>query len=129
MQKTTSGPAAKAEIAKQDAVKKRAARQAAKRELAPEAHETVECVVLPQGHEKISMGEHVGGLGEAHYEEDETFTVELPIALALYERGYVNFEGARQAQQDARAARAAEAAREAAEAALLNKQLSDAGLK
>jgi hypothetical protein len=42
----------------------------------------VECTVLPMGDGKVSMGQHVGGLGEAHYEEGETFTVPLPIALA-----------------------------------------------
>jgi hypothetical protein len=101
MQKTNSAPEAKAEIDKQEALKKRAAKQAAKRELAPETYPIVECTVLPMGDGKISMGEHVPGLGTAHYEEGETFPVILPIALALYERGYVNFEGARDAQAEA----------------------------
>lgn len=109
MQKTNSGPEAKALLDQEAALKKRAARQAQKRELAPTVHDKVLCTVLPQGHEKISMGQHIGALGEVHYEEDETFTVDLPIALALYKRGYVNFEGAR----DAQAAIAAEDARQA----------------
>lgn len=95
VQKTNSGPESKTEIEKLEALKKRAAKQANKRELAPSQNPTVECVVLPAGHEKISMGEHVPGLGEVHYEEGEPFTVELPIALALYRRGFVNFDGAR----------------------------------
>jgi hypothetical protein len=64
MQKTNSGPEAKAEIDKQEALKKRAAKQAAKRELAPEVYPFVECTVLPMGDGKISMGEHVAGLGD-----------------------------------------------------------------
>lgn len=97
MQKTNSAPEVKAELDQQEALKKRAAKQAAKRELAPEVHPTVDCTVLPMGDGKISMGEHIGGLGTAHYEEGETFTVQLPVALALYERGFVNFDGAKDA--------------------------------
>lgn len=97
VQKTNSATEGKEELARQESIRKRAAKQAAKRELAPLDVPVVECVVLPAGHEKISMGVHVGGLGEAHYEEGETFPVELPIALALYKKGYVNFEGARAA--------------------------------
>ena len=113
MQKTNSAPEAKAELEKLEAIKKRAARQAAKRELAPEVYPEVECTVLPMGDGKISMGEHVGGLGTAHYEEGEKFTVTTPIAVALYRRGFVNFPNARevvasfQKQLDAEAAAAA----------------------
>ena len=99
------------EAAKQDALKKRAARQAAQRLIEPgPAAEVVECVVLPQGADKISMGSHIGGLGEAHYEEGETFSIELPIAVKLYDRGYVNFEGGRAASDEARSARRQEIA-------------------
>jgi hypothetical protein len=108
MQKTNSAPEVKAEIDKLEALKKRAARQAAKKELAPEVHPVVECTVLPMGDGKISMGEHVAGLGTAHYEEAEKFSVILPVALALYEKGYVNFDGARDALAEAKAARRAE---------------------
>lgn len=128
MQKTSSAPEAKAELDKLEAIKKRAARQAAKRELAPEIHPSVECVVLPMGDGKISMGEHVAGLGTAHYEEGETFTVILPIAISLYERGLVNFDGARDALADVKQRRAADEAVEAAAAAQLKKQLEAAGL-
>lgn len=124
MQKTNSAPEAKAEIENLEALKKRAARQAAKRELAPETHGEVECTVLPMGHDKISMGEHVAGLGAVHYEEGETFTVALPIALALFERGYVNFQGAREAQAEMAERRAQDAARDAREKALQDKQLA-----
>lgn len=95
----------------QEAVKKRAARQAAKRELAPQDVPVVKCVVLPQGHEKISMGVHVAGVGEAHYDEGETLEAELPTAVDLYRRGFVNFEGARDAvaQADEQASRYARA--------------------
>lgn len=106
--KTNSGPEAKSAIEAQEALKKRAAKQAAKRELVPEVHPFVECTVLPMGDAKISMGEHIAGLGTAHYEEGETFTVALPIALALFERGFVNFDGAREAQAEAGKARRAD---------------------
>lgn len=97
MQKTNSGPATTADIEAQEALKKRAAKQAAKRELAPDTVPTVECTVLPLGDGKISMGKHVGGLGEVHYEEGETFPCDLPIAVQHYVRGWVTFEGAREA--------------------------------
>lgn len=72
-----------------ESAKKRAARQAAKVEVAQEAPENVTVRVLKKGHEKISMGIHVAGVGEAHYDHGETFEVALPIAEALEERGYV----------------------------------------
>lgn len=109
MQKTNSGPEAKAELEKQEALKKRAAKQAAKRELAPEVHPFVECEVLPMGDGKISMGEHISGLGTAHYEEGETFNVALPIAINLYNRGFVRFEGAKEAVAEWRKAQTAQA--------------------
>jgi len=105
MQKTNSAPEAKAELDRMEALKKRAAKQAAKRELAPEAVPQVECTVLPLGDGKISMGEHIAGLGTVHYEEGETFPCQLPTALIHYERGYVSFEGARDALAEAKALR------------------------
>lgn len=126
MQKTNSAPEAVAEIDKLEAIKKRAAKQAAKRELAPEAVPDVECTVLPMGDGKISMGEHVAGLGTAHYEEGETFTVGLPIALALYRRGFVNFEGAKAALAADAERQEANALAEARAKALQDKMLAGA---
>ena len=126
MQKTNSGAEARAEIEKIEAIKKRAARQAAKRELAPQTHPTVECTVLPMGDGKISMGEHVAGLGTAHFEEGETFSTDLPIALALYERGYVNFPNARETLKAVQQERADEAALEASRSEKLRKLLESA---
>lgn len=126
MQKTNSGAEARAEIEKVEAIKKRAARQAAKRELAPQTHPTVECTVLPMGDGKISMGEHVAGLGTAHFEEGETFSTDLPIALALYERGYVNFPNARETLKAVQQDRADEAALEASRSEKLRKLLESA---
>ena len=103
---------AKLQLEQAEKVKQRAARQAAKRILDPATVEMVECVVLPSGDSKISMGEHVPPYGTAHYEEGDTFTVELSIALSLYNRGYVNFDGAR------------EKAKAAAEAALHAERMS-----
>jgi hypothetical protein len=100
---------ARADAEAADALKKRAARQAAVAIKNPVAPTVVECVVLPMGDGKISMGEHVASLGEAHYEEGEKLTVALDIALNLYERGYVNFEGAKAAMAERRAQREAEA--------------------
>lgn len=97
MQKTNSAPEAKAAVEREDMLKKRAARQAAKRELAPTDHAKVKCVVLPAGDGRISMGEHVAGLGEVHYEDGEEFETDLPIAINLYLRNFVNFDGAKEA--------------------------------
>lgn len=126
MQKTNSSPEARAELDKQEALKKRAAKQAAKRELVPTVHAQVECVVLPMGDGKISMGEHIAGLGTAHYEEGETFTVELPIAIANYEKGYVNFEGAKAAAAEAKLARRHEEASDRADRAAYEKLVAQA---
>ena len=83
--------------------------------------------MLPAGHDKISMGVHVGGLGEAHYEEGETFMVDLPIALSLYKKGYVNFEGAREALNEETARIRAQATQELADKLALEKALELAG--
>lgn len=80
---------ARDEAAAEEAAKKRAARQAAKVEVAQETPDDVTVRVLKKGHEKISMGVHVAGIGEAHYEHGETFKVALPVAEELEARGYV----------------------------------------
>lgn len=77
------------EMEKIEAAKKRAARQAARPDFQPDAVREVECRVLPMGADKISMGIHVSGVGEAHFEKGETFKVGEPIARALEARGYV----------------------------------------
>lgn len=117
---------ARAEAEKAEEIKKRAARQAAVAVKNPAAPTMVECVVLPMGDGKISMGEHVGSLGEAHYEEDERFTIALEIALNLYERGYVNFDGAKAAMAERRAQREAEAIAATKERAALEAMLNQA---
>lgn len=124
LSRAASQAAAAEAAAKEEASRKRAARQAAvvRKEGAPPP-QVVECVVLPQGHGKISMGEHAGGIGEAHYDEDETFKVALPIAVDLYDRGFVNFEGAREASKAAKLARRSVEMAERAEAAALQADL------
>jgi len=57
----------------------------------------VDCTVLPLGDGHISMGEHIAGLGTVHYEEGEVFPCPLPTAVLHYVRGWVNFEGAKEA--------------------------------
>lgn len=113
--------------AKEEELRKRAARQAAaKLQTDVEPDPVVECLVLPMGDGKISMGEHIPPFGTAHYDEGETFSVALPVAIALYDRGYVNFPDAKQASADARAERARVAAeiREAARRAAEESQLA-----
>lgn len=89
----TNADAAEA-IAKQDEVRKRAARQAAAvaKSVAPEEIVTVR--VLKLGADKISMGEHVAGIGEVHYERDEEFSCVLSTAQAYEERGWVEIKAA-----------------------------------
>lgn len=127
MQTTASGPKAKAEIEAQEAMKKRAAKQASKRELAPDDLPQVECTVLPLGDGHISMGQHIGGLGDVHYEEGESFTCDLPIAIQHYVRGWVQFPGAREALKDAELQGEHRKAAEAASKAALDKLLDATG--
>jgi hypothetical protein len=49
--------------------------------------ELVTCRVLPLGDGKISTGEHIGGVGDLHYERGETFTVARVDRGALERRG------------------------------------------
>lgn len=92
-------------------LRKRAARQAAKEIDNPKPVETVEVTILPHGDGKISMGIHIGGVGEAFYEEDEKLVVPQPVALDLYEKGYVNFPNARKLLEERNARRQAAARR------------------
>jgi hypothetical protein len=87
MKKTGNAGAAEA-IAADEALRKRAARQAVKTEVQQADAQFVTCRVLPKGDNKISMGQHVAGIGEAHYERGETFKCEAEIAAALEERGF-----------------------------------------
>lgn len=129
VQTTNSAAKSKEAIAAEDAVRQRAARQAARKDVAPvDAERKVTCVVLPAGHGKISMGVHVGGIGEVHYEEGETFETALSIALNLYRRNYVNFEGAREAADDQRAEMQRQILAESAEAQVQKRILEQAGL-
>lgn len=92
--RASSNAAAAEEAAKQEALKKRAARQAAAklREDAPPP-DLVSCRVLKNGDGRVSMGQHVPGVGDAFYEKGETFRIERGIAVELEDRGYVEIEG------------------------------------
>lgn len=86
---------------REEALKKRAARQAATkaREDAPPP-DMVSCRVLKAGDGKVSMGEHVAGIGDAFYERGETFTIERSIGEALENRGLVEIEAAAKPEPD-----------------------------
>lgn len=77
------------ELDKLEALKNRAARQAAVVQATPENIPIVQARVLPMGDGKISMGVHVPGVGEAHYERGETFSVIETVAISLEDRGFV----------------------------------------
>lgn len=77
------------ELSKIEALKNRAARQAAVVTATPENIPMVQARVLPMGDGKISMGIHIPGVGEAHYERGETFSVIETVALDLEDRGFV----------------------------------------
>lgn len=123
--KVQSQAESRATLAEMDALKKRAARQAARVTAAEQDIPNVECTILPMGDGQVSMGQHVGGFGDAHYEAEETATLPLPVAVALFDRGYVNFEGGKQASEDARKVRIEEG-RQRAEAARRAREEADA---
>lgn len=74
-------------------LKRRAARQAVAKTASGEVEPQLTVRVTKLGHDKIHMGHHVGGVGEAFYEHKETFVVARSIALALEDRGFVEIEG------------------------------------
>jgi hypothetical protein len=92
LSKAASAAAAAEQIALEEAARKRAARQAARNDMEPEAVPVVTVRVLPKGADKISMGVHAAGVGEAHYERGETFPVALDIATELEDRGFVEIQ-------------------------------------
>jgi hypothetical protein len=75
------------------ALRKRAARQAAGQLNAPRVIEKVRVRVLKLGADKVSMGIHIAGIGEAFYERGEEFEVERQIADSLEDIGYVEIVG------------------------------------
>ena len=70
----------------------RAARQAANKSVDIESHPLVKCRVTKFGGSKVSMGIHVAAVGDAYYEPNEELSLELPIAEALEERGFVEIQ-------------------------------------
>lgn len=77
----------------EEAIRERAARQAHKSQIALAEMEDVEVRVLKMGADKISMGVHVQGIGDAFYEWKERFMVKPPIAHELEAKGYVEIIG------------------------------------
>lgn len=75
------------------ALRKRAARQAAGQLHQPKLIEKVRVRVLKLGADKISMGIHIAGIGEAYYERGEEFEIERPIADALEDQGFAEIVG------------------------------------
>jgi hypothetical protein len=73
-------------------LRERAARQNAKTKVEVRTPDLVACRVLPKGDGKISMGQHVSGVGELHYERGEVFTAPVGIARGLEDRGYVEIQ-------------------------------------
>lgn len=114
-------------LAEMEALRKRAARQAKVAVATAVEIPTVECVILPMGDGQVSMGEHFAGFGDAFFEQGETVTLQTPVAIGLFDMGYVNFEGAKQASEEAREARieAARARRDAARRAREDAELRD----
>lgn len=114
--KTVSQAEARETIAEMEKLRKRAARQA--KNVAVEGEiPTADCTILPKGDGMVSMGEHFGGIGDAYFEEGDIVTLQLPISVALFNKGYVNFDGGKQASADAADLRAsANRARREAEA-------------
>lgn len=74
-------------------IRDRAARQAHTEAEELRVAEMIEVKVTKAGHGKISMGIHVPGIGDAHYERGETFMLAEPIALAQEANGYVRIVG------------------------------------
>lgn len=77
------------QIAREQELRKRAARQAAAKLKEPEVVVLAECRVLPKGDGKVSMGEHVAGIGEVYFERGEMFTTRRERAQELEDDGYV----------------------------------------
>lgn len=84
---------AQAKADREAELRRRAARQAANQAANPVPEKIVTVRVTKLGHDKIHMGHHVGGIGEAFYERGETFDLAEEIAISLEDRGFVEIEG------------------------------------
>jgi FKBP-type peptidyl-prolyl cis-trans isomerase len=82
----------------EDDARERAARQAAAQEAPKERPKgrfnakPVSVRVLKAGDGKVSRGQHIGGVGEDHYERGEVFSVATSIAQELEDRGFVEIQ-------------------------------------
>lgn len=82
--------AAKAALAAEQAARNTAAREAVGDKVpVASGPDLVECRVLPMGDGKVSMGMHIGGIGEAHYTRGEIFKIGRQIATRLEKKGFV----------------------------------------
>jgi hypothetical protein len=96
--KVQSQAEAREAIEQQVELRKRAARQAAAQIDNPVEVAVVNVRVLPLGDGKISMGVHIGGVGEAFYEKGEIIqAMPEPRAQALEGVGYVEIVAAKAA--------------------------------
>lgn len=87
--------AAKAALAAEQAERNNAAREAVGDKVpVASGSDLVECRVLPMGDGKVSMGVHIGGIGEAHYTRGEVFKINRHIAQRLEKKGYVEIAAA-----------------------------------
>lgn len=93
--KVQSQAQAREELEEMEALRRRAARQAAAIVDNPVEVKTVAARVLPLGDGRVSLGIHIAGVGEAFYEKGETIPkLTEARALELEAIGYVEITSA-----------------------------------
>lgn len=91
--KVQSQAEAREALEEMDELRRRAARQAASQLEDDRDAPKVKARVLPMGDGKVSMGVHIGGIGDAYYEKGEIIpALPEPVAKVLEARGYVEIQ-------------------------------------
>ena len=115
VKKTISAAESAKQVREKEELRARAARQAAQKRQAAAAgaaadEEKVNVRVTKLGADKVSMGVHASGIGDAYFEHGETTVLPVSVAKTLEERGFVEItSGAKVTSSAANAANAANA--------------------
>jgi hypothetical protein len=99
VKKTISAAESAEQVREKEELRARAARQAAAKRQAAAAgaaaeEEKVNVRVTKLGADKVSMGVHASGIGDAYFEHAEETALPVSVAKTLEERGFVEITGA-----------------------------------
>lgn len=95
VKKTISAAESAEQVQVSEAVRARAARQAAQKRVVNLQEDHVDVRVTKMGSGKVSMGIHAAPFGDAYHEQDEALSVPQSVADNLEARGFAEIQVAK----------------------------------